>query len=1098
MTEPTRHALERDLARIVERASTVSERLGDGFEPVDIDASTLVDARLETWCRAVAKGDWDRFSVRLAWDGLDLESARRALGPVRLREGATLPEWSGLVGEALRVPPIERREGEDDAWTAELGFLNPKDSLPFEEILAPFVLAARKRLAGRVTISGEPLSEPASTALERGLLRNLVIFSAEILLAEFESMRAQEQSSWGLLLALAQDPEGRSLYQKFVRGMAEGGLWRLFVAYPVLARQLGTISQQWVEATSELLERLKADRIELERFFDDTLGSVVAAQPSLSDRHRGGRTVLALTFASGRKLIYKPKDLGTEVAYNGLLARLNEWGAPLPFRSLKVLDRSTHGWVEFVEHLPCQNREEARRYYERAGMLLCLFYVLEVTDCHLENIIASGEHPVLIDAETLMHHRVHPRAFESGAEVQKLADEQFEHSVLRTGLLPRWEVSADGQTAYDLSGLGGAGDQELPHRAPKWVSINTDRMALKQAPMTLPARANVPVLDDVPLGLHDHGPQLVDGFRRMYRFLFDHRKALAKSDMLRELARQEVRFVYRPTKIYATLLANLRDRRYLRDGADRSIYLEQLGRIQFPVYGPLPEELPILWPVFAAERCAMEQGDVPFFTARADSDALIVAPGQEITNAFMEPSFERVLSRLETLGDTDLEQQLGFIEGTLYAYSARDATATLPAGSTADQEDGWSEGSSGPPSQHAFVEPALALAEEIQMRAIVAGDGGATWISPQYLLQADRYQLQPMGFDLYGGTCGVSLFLAAAGRFSGRDGYGELALAALSPLRGELRGRPERLARTMGIGGASGLGSVVYSLVRVSRLLDAPALLEEARRAASLITEEHIAADRSLDVISGAAGAILGLVALYEALPDSEVLDRAIACGAHLADMRTASGSGPRAWATFQGTLRTGFSHGAAGVAYALLRLYEHARHPQFLEAAMEDIAYEDTTYSPETGNWASYQEEDELRYMWQWCHGAPGIGLARLGGLRILDTKQVREDVELALRGTREVGLQPVDRLCCGNLGRTELLLAAGERLSRPELTEAARTYAWRALTRAERAGGFVLDPLLPKQVSSPGFFRGTAGIGYELLRMARPELLPSVLMWE
>jgi lantibiotic modifying enzyme len=38
----------------------------------------------------------------------------------------------------------------------------------------------------------------------------------------------------------------------------------------------------------------------------------------------------------------------------------------------------------------------------------------------------------------------------------------------------------------------------------------------------------------------------------------------------------------------------------------------------------------------------------------------------------------------------------------------------------------------------------------------------------------------------------------------------------------------------------------------------------------------------------------------------------------------------------------------------------------------------------------------------------------------------------------------------------------------------------------------------MLPKQVDNPSFFQGTAGIGYELLRMARPDLLPSVLLWE
>ena len=112
-----------------------------------------------------------------------------------------------------------------------------------------------------------------------------------------------------------------------------------------------------------------------------------------------------------------------------------------------------------------------------------------------------------------------------------------------------------------------------------------------------------------------------------------------------------------------------------------------------------------------------------------------------------------------------------------------------------------------------------------------------------------------MDFDLYGGTCGVALFLAAAERFAPGSGYGELALAALRPLQTMLDRRPDRLAETMGIGGASGLGSVAYSLLLVSRLLDEPALLEEARRVADLISEERIASDRVLDVIGGAAGA---------------------------------------------------------------------------------------------------------------------------------------------------------------------------------------------------------------------------------------------------
>ena len=395
--------LKQDLVEIVERASTVEERLGGDFSPTGGNEA-VVDKRLEAWCQALGKGDWDRLERRLAWDGLDLETVRPALSPVRLRDGAALPEWSLLLAEALRLAPPERRE--DEAWPAQMGFLDAEDPLPFEEVLAPFVLVARERLAGHTASFEESPSEAARASLERSLLRSLSSASGGLLLGEFEAMRAREQSSWDRMFALAQDPEGRSLYRRFVRRLGEEGMARLLRRYPVLARQLGTISQLWVEANAEFFGRLEADMPELERLFGDgNLGDVVELEPSLSDPHGGRRSVVALTFASGQKLVYKPKDMGTEAAYHRLLAWLNERGAPLPFKVLRVLDRPTHGWVEFVEHLPCRDQDEARRYYERAGMLLCLFYLLEGTDCHYENIIASGEYPVLIDTETLMHHR---------------------------------------------------------------------------------------------------------------------------------------------------------------------------------------------------------------------------------------------------------------------------------------------------------------------------------------------------------------------------------------------------------------------------------------------------------------------------------------------------------------------------------------------------------------------------------------------------------------------------------------------------------------------------------------------------------------------
>jgi lantibiotic modifying enzyme len=135
---------------------------------------------------------------------------------------------------------------------------------------------------------------------------------------------------------------------------------------------------------------------------------------------------------------------------------------------------------------------------------------------------------------------------------------------------------------------------------------------------------------------------------------------------------------------------------------------------------------------------------------------------------------------------------------------------------------------------------------------------------------------------------------------------------------------------------------------------------------------------------------------------------------------------------------------------------------------------------------------------MTAWCHGAVGIGLARLAGLPTLDTPQVRHDLTVALHTTQHAGLTSVDCLCCGNFGRIELLVAASQRLQQPHLLEVAQQWSSVLIHRARLHGGFRLLPQLPRQARNPGLFQGKAGIGYQLLRVAFPDQVPSVLLWE
>jgi type 2 lantibiotic biosynthesis protein LanM len=270
-----------------------------------------------------------------------------------------------------------------------------------------------------------------------------------------------------------------------------------FQKYPVLGRLIATAIDFWVEATGEFLERLNADLSLIQQAFtpSESLegqiirnepGKVIEIKSTLSDLHNQGRSVIALTFESSLKVIYKPKNLGLEVIYGQLLEWCNEnFSAEitqgldrlaLPFKVIKVLNQGTYGWVEYVEQQPCEEEGAAQRFYTRAGMLLCLLYTLGGNDCHIDNLIACGEHFVLVDMETVMQHEASLMIDVLDESAFLVATNQLFDSVLRTGLLPMWEFGVNTSIAYDLSALGNVDIQPAPRPMPVWRFINTDDM----------------------------------------------------------------------------------------------------------------------------------------------------------------------------------------------------------------------------------------------------------------------------------------------------------------------------------------------------------------------------------------------------------------------------------------------------------------------------------------------------------------------------------------------------------------------------------------------------------------------------------------------
>ncbi len=1043
------------LGTLAAEGATLWERLDGPWQPVDSPASRrIAGARLEHWCQRSVGGDAELFRRRLSWLGTTPERARPLLGEVRL--DAALPRWTSVFAEMMNA--------------VDAGVDGPAGRRPFATLLAPFVGLGVTRLAA----ADRAVFAPAALdALVDDLGEQLSHLAAPALYLGLATRRKQPGA-----------PTERRFYDALAAELRAGGWWTFFTEYPVLARRLAQTIELWEHNTAALAAAFRSDRVALAQTFGGRVPErIVGLRPSLSDRHDGGQTVVAVELDNGRALFYKPRDLGIEQAWFELLAELDGDEA----MCLRVLARPGHGWVEAANWAPCRDGAEVERFYHRAGRLLALLYALEASDCFYENVIACGSHPLLIDVETLMHPALRRTAELSPAE--DLADRVVFHSVLRAGLLPAWEAGPDGRMV-DISGLGARSGQVTPYLRRRWHDLDSDALGLDHEPILVESTAHLPHLDGVAAHAVDHTGSVLAGFRAMYTTLCARRPQLLGEDgyLAQRFGAQEIRVVFHATRIYGLLLKRLGAPRHFRQGVLRSIETDLLSRFYFAA-AFAGREQPWWRPVLAAELQALEQLDVPRFPVRANRRELCWADGSTTADAFAETAIERVSRKLAALSPEDLELQTEMIRASLSIPALAVHREHGADGDAAELDAGAPD-----PNPRDFVAEALSIAAVLEQHAIVAPDGAATWIAPQQLPGGSHYGLRPLRLDLYNGSAGVALFFAALERTQGTGR--RLALAALDPLRRFVAGADAaRMAREdYGLGAGTGLGSFCWVLARVAGLLGEPDLLVEARVAAQRITPDWIAADDRFDVMTGAAGAILGLLPLARVDDGTVALEQAVRCGDHLLAHRRPAGRGV-GWAATGRPLLTGLSHGAAGIALALLRLADAASEPRFRAAAQEAIAFEDGTFDETHGNWPDFRTDSPRpTFMDAWCHGGPGIGLARAAGLPLHDSPSTRRDIAAALATVVRRGLGTKDGLCCGNLGRAELLILAPARGERPSAADLAAA----VVRRARRLGGYGTSGRPGQGFFDPSFFQGLAGIGYQLLRIAQPAQLPSVLVWE
>jgi lantibiotic modifying enzyme len=278
---------------------------------------------------------------------------------------------------------------------------------------------------------------------------------------------------------------------------------------------------------------------------------------------------------------------------------------------------------------------------------------------------------------------------------------------------------------------------------------------------------------------------------------------------------------------------------------------------------------------------------------------------------------------------------------------------------------------------------------------------------------------------------------------------------------------------------------------------------------------ETTSAPHELDVIGGNAGAIPALLFLARRPELNCCRPLAVALGEELCAAAVRQG-GRCFWDSKDDTCAgvatgpmTGFSHGAAGIGLALLELHAAIGRSDFLEIARDAFAYVDSLFHAEKGNWTdvgpparSPSTDAAPTFSMAWCHGAPGIALARLRA-GVLDP-ELRENHNAIARIAIEATVGAIDKafadphadasVCHGLAGLAEAVHFAGEMLHDSSYHASARALAQALIGRHAEAGDWPSG--VPSGGPNPSLMLGLAGIGYWLLRLHDPAKVPPFLL--
>lgn len=878
-------------------------------------------------------------------------------------------------------------------------------------------------------------------------------------------------------------PEERANFYSEVLLKDESYLNSLYKEYNELIRLMDI-------SVSNSVDYIKSIILNTENNFDKIVksldvekdDSIVTISLSEGDTHNGGKTVSILKFKSGKKLVYKPRVLDIDIKYYNFIEWINnqEIGEFLKLKAPKVYFIEEVGWVEFIEDCGCNSLDEVKNYYKRSGQLLSLMYSLNSKDFHMENVIAQGEQPILIDLETLLHSNLY------NIEQEELSDTQVAINIIKEsvnviGFLPMQIINEKSGKSIDVGGLTASETQESAIKSSFISNYDKDDVKVERRYSIINPSKNNPKIKEEVIKSQEFINDIIQGFRKTYMWILENKEKF-KFKVSELFGNTSCRVLFRSTSVYAQVLSTSYHPDLLRSTLDRRVYLH---RIAVKSTKSLKKQ------VIESEYLDLFQGDIPYFYADTNNLEISTCRNKKIEGVFNEPIIETILKKISKFSIDDMERQIAIIN-TSYLNKIdgfKDET------NIKFKDEG---------SNNIDKNKCLKLACEIGdyiIRKSICGKGSKaknrTWLGTVEVNKL--FLVSTVSNNLYDGNSGIALFLAALGKVSDNEAYTITAKDALIDVKEYLDyiqknpiNQNDKDDGDKKIGGFSGISGMIYSIYNIGKITADKELVDYAKDKISIINS-MIDDTKDFDVIVGLTGALGVLLSIYDKEKSEEFKSYLIGiCNKIFNKLKDLAVSKEGIEGIiFDEEGYVGFSHGNAGVSAFLMKLYSVTENDKILDMIKQLLDYERSMYDKEIKNWFRNLEQ---RYpSCNWCNGAPGILLSKAMLLKYGYSDEIIEDeIKTAIELTKNHGFGTDYCMCHGDVGHLRVLKIVSEILGHKDFDK-------KYFDNIENFVDEFLKPYLSedrhKYKESYGIMTGISGIGYGLLQ-ALSDDLPEILI--